>query len=186
MISDNIQAKPLDKTAVMRGCPTFVEDGYTHSVIYIEYINKIPHYVKTVSYIANAVNGAYWRLFDWYFECADGDEKDLIAYNCGSGGCEKDIDAPNFIKNKFIAEIWIANGIELKDKGQNYTLIKELIELENEFDKSTNPFDIAEIVYSIEYCPKCKSYSREFCDKHLYYDNEGNPRFRGNHKHVRY
>lgn len=39
----------------MRGCPTFVEDGYTHSVIYIEYINKIPHSVKTVSYIPNAV-----------------------------------------------------------------------------------------------------------------------------------
>ena len=26
----------------------------------------------------------------------------------------------------------------------------------------------------------------DFSDKHLYYDNEGNPRFRGNHKHVRY
>ena len=184
MISDNTKDEPLDKNAVIRGCPTFVEDGSTHSVIYIEYFNKIPDSVKTVSYIPNAVNGPYWRLFDWHFECADGNEKDLIAYNSGSGGCEKDIDAPNFIKNKFVAEVWIAQGIELRGKGQNFTLINELIELENEFDKSTNPFDIAEIVHSIEYCPKCKVFSRDFCNSHLYYDNEGNPRFKGNHKHV--
>jgi len=185
-MANNTQTEPLYKKAAMPGCPTFVEDGYTHSVIYIEYVNKIPHSVKTVSYIPNAVNGPYWRLFDWDFECEDNDKNDLIAYNSGSGGCDKDIDAPNFIKNKNVAEVWIATGIELRDKGQNFTIIKELIELENEFKKTTNPFDIAEIVYNIEYCPKCKSFSRDFCDTHLYYDNEGNPRFRGNHKHVNY
>jgi hypothetical protein len=184
MNTNNSKTKPLDKTTVMRGCPTFVEDNDTHSVVYIEYVNKIPYLVRTVTYIPNAVNGPYWRLFDWDFECADGDENDLIAYNCGSGGCEKDIDAPNFVKNKNIKEVWVADGIVLREKGENFTLIKELIELKNEFNKSTNPFDIAEIVYSIDYCPKCKTYSRDFCDEHLYYDNEGNARYRGNHKYV--
>ena len=67
------------------------------------------------------------------------------------------------IKNKNVAEIWIADGIELQGKGANFTLINELIELENYFEKSKNPFEIAEIVDNIEYCPKCKSYSRDFC-----------------------
>ncbi len=74
----------------------------------------------------------------------------------------------------------------MQGKGANFTLINELIELENYFEKSKNPFEIAEIVDNIEYCPKCKSYSRDFCDQHLYYHDDGTVRYKGNHKHVVY
>ena len=183
--SEETNAQSL-QMAVMQRCPSFVDDNKTHYVIYVEYINKRPHLVNSVSYIPNAVNGAYWRLYHWDFKLNDNDSKDLIAYNSGSGGCEKDIVAPNFIKNKNVAEIWISDGIELQGKGANFTLINELIELENYFEKSKNPFEIAEIVDNIEYCPKCKSYSRDFCDQHLYYHDDGTVRYKGNHKHVVY
>ena len=171
---------------IIKNCPSFEDDGDLHYVIYVEYIDKIPHSVNTVVYIPNATGGPYWRLHWWNFECADNDENDLIAYNSGSGGCEKDINAPNFVKSKSIKEVWLAKGINFRSEGKNFNLIEDLIELKNEFTQSKNPFDIAEILPVIEYCPKCKCYSREFCDEHLYFDDNGDVRYRGNHKYVNY
>ncbi len=155
----------------------------THYVIYVEYQEGIPHDVRTVEYIPNATNGPYWCLTSWDFFAEKGCVENIKAYESGGGGNENSIYAPNFIDG-YLGEYWLAEGVNLIGSPKNAKRLDSLKIIESYISKSTNPFDVAEIAYDQQWCPKCNSYSEEFCNEHLYYDNNDIIRYKGNHKCV--
>jgi len=50
------------------------------------------------------------------------------------------------------------------------------------YTKSINPFHIGKEAFEHNYCGKCNSSYEELCSEHLYYDKNGDIRYRGNHK----
>lgn len=168
-------------------CPSFMDGKEKHYIIYVDYNDTIPHDVKTVVHIPNAVNGPYWCLHHWDFEKDDNDAKDIICYNSGFGGNENDINAPRWADG-YQGEYWLADGLKFSINYGNLKNAKRIWKLrdhESYSGLSSNPFEIAEMVSGIEYCPKCEAYSREYCDTHTYFDDNGDQRYRGNHKYVR-
>lgn len=156
---------------------TIIEDR-THEVVYIEYINKIPHEVVTSCFITTA-EGPYHRAFHWDFFPNNGDKNDIRAYNSGSGGNPFEIDAPQWGEGCNVAEYWISPKAIFKGIPSNGNALNKPRRLKSWYGNSSiNPFKVAEIAFSSEYCEECGHESTEFCDEHKYIDNEGNARFK--------
>lgn len=147
-----------------------------HRVVYIDYINGIPHQVMTTNFISTSEN-PYWRLYNWDFFANNGNKNDVRAYNSGSGGTPKEIPAPQYVDG-YIGKYWISDDAEFKGKPENAKRLKNPIPVADCLgQRSTNPFKIAEITDSYEYCDRCGHESSDFCYEHKYDDIHGNARY---------
>lgn len=147
-----------------------------HRVVYIDYNNGIPHQVMTVHFIPTA-KVPYWRLYWWDFFANNGDKSDLRAYNSGSGGDIHDVQAPNWVDG-YIGKYWIADDAKFNSEPKNAKRLKNPKPIADYFGKkSTNPFKVAEITNSHDYCEMCGHESTEFCTVHKYEDDEGYERY---------
>lgn len=148
-----------------------------HRVVYIDYKDGIPHSVITVSLIPTSEK-PYWRLYYWDFFANDGDTQDIRAYNSGSGGSLKDIQAPQWADGH-IGKYWVSDDVKFHSKPKNGIRLKNPIPISSDYfsKKSINPFKVAEVTSNMEYCDRCEHYSTEFCTLHKYDDNEGNARY---------
>jgi hypothetical protein len=149
-----------------------------HRVVYIDYNDDgIPHQVMTTRFVSTA-DEPYWRLYWWDFFANNGDKNDIRAYNSGSGGTHKEIQAPQWADG-YIGKYWVADDAKFKGKPKNAKRLKNPIPVADYFGKkSINPFKVAEITHNIEYCDRCGHSSTEFCDEHKYWDeNDGVGRY---------
>lgn len=124
-------------------------------VIYIEYIDKIPHSVITDKN----------RLMNYDFECIGNDRKDIQWYNYGSGGERNKLQAPKFVRGKFKANYWMAEGYKFKgrSKAENCERIEKPFKLKSYSRSSINPFKVSwENSYGFDYC--------KICDAHYCHD----------------
>ena len=149
-----------------------------HRVVYIDYNDGIPHQVMTTRFIPTA-DTPYWRLFWWDFFANNGDKKDIRAYNSGSGGTPKEIQAPQWADG-YIGKYWMADDAKFRGKPKNAKRLKNPIPIADYFGKkSINPFKVAETTNSMEYCDRCGHDSTDFCDEHKYWDeNDGVGRYK--------
>jgi hypothetical protein len=147
-----------------------------HHVVYIEYKKNVPFQAATIHYIPTA-DKPYWRLYWWDCFLNDNDKKDLRFYNSGSGGCEKDIQAPQWVDG-FLGKYWLAKGYKLKGKAKNGIRLEKPLRVKSYFKSSINPFKVGEEAYSMEWCEKCDCNSVDWCQKHKYEDNEGTLRYK--------
>lgn len=145
----------------------------THIVIYIEYQDRIPHSVITKHFVSTAVE-PYWRFEYWDVFANDGDTNDLRIYKSGSGG--DTLPAPQYIDGCKDGRYWLADGHELTGEPRNAQKLKYPFLLIG-YENSKNPFKVAEITHSYEYCDRCGHASTEFCYEHKYDDDEGNARY---------
>ncbi len=143
-----------------------------HRVVYIDYSDGIPHEVMTMHFISYA-DKPYWRLCWWIFFANNGDKNDIRAYKAGSGGNPKEIHAPQWADG-YIGRYWISDDAKFRGEPRNAKRLKNPKIIS---EKSRNPFKVAEITYSREYCEMCGHESTEFCDEHKYEDDEGNERY---------
>lgn len=155
----------------------FQIDDTEHRIIYIEYQDGLPHSVITTFFVPTAKE-PYWRPEYWDFFANEGDKNDLRAYNSGSGGDATKIQAPQYIDGYSGARYWMEKDIEFDGTPKNIKQLKHPKLIEARWgDKSRNPFKVAEITNSYEYCDRCGHHSTEFCDEHKYDDDEGNARY---------
>jgi hypothetical protein len=154
----------------------YLIDNEKHKVIYIEYQDGLPHSVVTIFFVDTAKE-PYWRPEYWDFFANEGDKNDLRAYSSGSGGDDKKIQAPQYIDGYLGARYWMAEYIEFDGEPKNIKRLKSP-KLLRCYENSRNPFKVAEITHSCEYCDRCGHYSTEFCDEHKYDDDEGNVRYK--------
>lgn len=159
-----------------------------HRIVYIEYDHHgLPFNVKTIFYVDKATNGPYWRIVDWDFFANNGDARDMRAYNCGSGGSHKEIQAPHWAPGH-IGKYWLADDAKFKGKPINGKRLKQPRRLSgyymSKFKTSINPFECAEITHNHEHCEMCGHSSTEFCDTHKYTDKNGDDRWKHNNKHC--
>jgi len=111
------------------------------------------------------------------FFANNGDKKDIRAYNSGSGGSHNEIQAPQWADG-YIGKYWISDDAEFEGTPKNAIRLKNPIRVPDYFGKkSINPFKIAEITNSVDYCEICGNESTEFCHEHKYVDEEGNVRY---------
>ena len=143
-----------------------------HKVIYIEYQDDIPFSVVTIFFVETA-KVPYWRPERWDFYANKDDKNDIKAYSSGSGGDAYEIQSPQYIDKYLGAKYWMEEGVKFDSIERNITKLKEPIS--NGFK---NPFDIAEITDTNEYCDRCGYYSDEFCFEHKYEDNNFNVRYK--------
>lgn len=148
-----------------------------HRVVYIDYHNnKIPHQVYTTHFVSTA-DKPYWRLYTWYFFANNGDDRDIRAYNSCEGGSHKEIQAPQWCDG-FIGKYWLSDDAKFKGQTKNAKRLKNPLRVAGySGNKSINPFKIAEITNSMEYCDRCEHDSTEFCTEHKYEDEEGRARY---------
>ena len=98
-----------------------------HRVVYIDYQNGIPHQVMTVIFIESAKE-PYWRLVNWDFFANNGDVLDIRAYEAGSGGSHKEIQAPKWADG-YKGKFWIPKDAKFKGKPRNATRLKNPISI---------------------------------------------------------
>lgn len=156
-----------------------------HIVVYIDYNDgDIPHQVHTITYIETA-DKPYWRLYDWDFFANNGYKDDLRAYNSGSGGSHKKIQAPQWADGH-IGKYWLHKDAKFKGKVVNGKQLKNPILLPayymQNIKKSRNPFKCAEISNNHEYCEMCGHESTEWCQEHKYDDKNGDARYKHNNE----
>ncbi len=151
-------------------------DDTKQKVIYIEYQDGLPYRAVTIFFVETAEK-PYWRPEYWDFFANNGDKNDLRAYRFGSGGDCNTIQAPQYADGYLGARYWIADSIKFDGTPKN---IKQLNrpKLLNGYINSRNPFKVAEITNSYEYCDRCGHSSTELCDEHKYEDDEGNVRYK--------
>lgn len=149
-----------------------MHEGY--EVIYIEYINKIPH--KVITARTDQEWGQQW--FD--FECIGNDRKDIQYYNSGGGGVKRnEIQAPHFVMGKFKAHYWMAEGCKFNGRSiaKNCKRINKPFSIRGYSGRSINPFKVSwECSYGFEYCKICDAYygHDEGCrDHHTWSSDEG-------------
>lgn len=161
-------------------------DNKEHRVVYIDYNDGIPHSVQTIAFIPTA-NKPYWRLYDWDFFANNGDKTDIRAYNSGSGGSHKQLQAPHWADG-YVGKYWIAKDAKFKGKVKNGKQLKNPKSLPSYYmsdtKTSTNPFKCAEITHDIDYCEMCGHESTEWCQEHKYDDDNGDTRWRHNNEFV--
>lgn len=142
-----------------------------HKVVYIDYKDEIPYQVMTTMFIPTAEK-PYWRLYLWDFFANNGDKKDIRAYNSGSGGTPKEIQAPQWVDG-YTGKYWMADDAKFIGKPKNAKRLKNPIPIADYFGKkSINPFRVAETTNNIEYCDMCGHNSTDFCYEHKYWDEE--------------
>lgn len=144
-------------------------------VLYIEYIDGLPHSVTTAHLVPESTRGAYWCMDHWDFFKNGGDEQDIRYYNHGSGGCAyKDgIHAPHFIENEGTIELWKDEDVPFIGDPKNVVILEA---------PKGNPFDVAsEESLGYVYCDECGETidtTYEYgCVKHMYIDDEGELRY---------
>jgi hypothetical protein len=152
-----------------------VIDDIKHKVIYIEYQDGLPFRVVTIFFVGTAKE-PYWRPEFWDFFANEGDANDLMAYRSGSGGSDKEIDAPQYVDEYSGASYWMADNIQFDGIPQNIRKLKHP-KLLHGYENSRNPFKVAEITNSYEHCDRCGYDSTEFCDEHKFFDEEGTARY---------
>lgn len=154
-----------------------------HRVVYIEYRRGIPHGVVSQLYVPDAVDGPYWRNIYWDCFANNGDKDDLYLYKSGSGG---DIDAPHFADG-FVGEIWIEKGIELNGTPINCKVLDKPKRIRTIYrGSSINPFRVAEITHSCEFCEVCGEESIDICWEHVYEDEDDNYELKYRHDNSPY
>ena len=156
-------------------------EGEKHKVVYIEYSDKgFPDNVITLQFIAEAKT-PYWRPTHWDFFLNNDREDDLKAYESGSGGSSDKIPAPQWVDG-YLGKYWMDSRMSFEGEPKNGKRLKQPLSLKlpKWSDKKTtkNPFLIAEITFSEEYCERCGCYSVDFCDEHKYCDDEWNERYK--------
>lgn len=126
-----------------------------HRVVYIDYNDDgIPHQVMTACFIFQ-LKKPYWGLYSWDFFPNNGNKEDIRAYNSGSGGTSQEIPAPQWADGH-IGKFWIADDAKFEGTPKNFKQLKNPIRLKGPSGKtSINPFKVAEITYSYEYCDRC-------------------------------
>jgi hypothetical protein len=142
-------------------------DGKKHSVVYITYCDNIPD---------SAITRDEYGFDYWDFFAEQGDKKDIRAYNSGAGHAS-DIQAPHWVDG-FLGRYWICDGYKFKGKPINGKKLKYPKKIQGCGCNSINPFKVAEITNSCEYCERCGHYSTDFCNEHKYYDDEVNVRYK--------
>lgn len=141
-----------------------------HRIVYIEYNDNLPHTVITFE------ENKYVKWWDFFPN--NGDRLDLRAYNSGSGGSIKQIQAPTWADG-YTGKYWLAEDAKFRNKPKNARRLKHPVKIKGYFgNKSINPFKIAEITNSYEYCDMCGHSSIEICDEHIYMDEKGNLRYK--------
>ena len=145
-------------------------------VVYIEYINGIPHSAVTINTDYNPKTDKFAGSDSWDFFCEGGDKNNLKAYNSGGGGFGFTISAPKFTEGAKVG-IWVDKCIKLIGEAENCTILEKPLRLSDGVKTSINPFKIAEIALSCEYCKVCECFHEEYCDEHTYEDDEGEMRY---------
>jgi hypothetical protein len=148
-----------------------------HKIIYIEYQDKLPFKVITAKFIETAKN-PYWIPYQWDFFACNGDVKEILAYNSGFGGEINQLQASHYVETFKGASYWIDDCAKLEKQAININRLKNPILLKNDWISSKNPFKIAQITHSHEYCDICNYFSDEFCNEHKYFDAEGYARYK--------
>lgn len=139
-----------------------------HKVVYIEYQKGLPHAVVTQYYVPNAVGGPYWRNDFWDFFPNAGDRTEICACHAGNGGNQP---APQWADG-YIGEFWIDKDFKLEGEPKNYKILAKPKRIKSYMGSSINPFKIAEITHSSEYCEECGKTSRDICWEHVYEDED--------------
>ena len=154
-------------------------DNQKHRVVYIEYRDNLPFEVNTIFYVDTSKK-PYWRKVGWDFFPNNGDKKCIMAYEHCSGGSHKKIQAPKFADGNNV-KYWLADDAKFSGKPKNIERIDKPIRVKGYLgNTSVNPFKIAEITHSREYCEVCDQESTEFCHEHKYDDKDGNVRYKHN------
>jgi hypothetical protein len=154
-----------------------------HTVVFIEYEDGIPFSVITMYWVDSALK-PYFRPVFWDVFAESGDKHDLRIYKSGSGGNAFELEAPKY-SDGFSAQIWYDPILDLKGDLKSLELLKQPITMKNMYgEPSSNPFDVCEITYSDEYCDVCGHHSVEFCDEHMYTDEDGNDRYRHDNSYA--
>jgi hypothetical protein len=119
-------------------------------VIYIEYVDNLPHRVLTCSLESPC------GLTNYDFTSLYNNKEDIRYYESGGGGRRKEIDAPQFTfsgNHKY----WIAKGCQFRDPEniENCEKIEYPIRLTDGYRSSINPLKIAmETEFGFRYCEK--------------------------------
>ena len=162
---------------------TFNFRGKDYSIVLIDYYKGQPSTVITTRLITTATP-PYKRLEYWDFNPNGNWHGDLM-YSIGmSGGSEDDlINAQSIPVKPKNHQYWAEAHIKVP--GYPYERLPTPITLVRGKLKSKNPFDVADEVSSICYCSKCGGMLGDsICDTHWYQDDNGDFRWKGNHKFV--
>lgn len=138
-------------------------------VIYIEYINGLPHSVTT------APIGEH-GLTHFDFEIVEGCKWDLRFFRSGMGGRRDELQAPHFVDGHGTS-YWMADDCKFrgKTKAINCVRIDKPIQLQGIMNRSINPFKVSqETVNHFEYCSFCDYYtcSGDGCSEHQEYSEK--------------
>lgn len=147
----------------MRTRPIITEiNGVTKRVVYIEYINRLPHAVITCGLTDNIIE-------NWDFDL-NKQWGEFMHYETGGGGTIEKIQGPQFAE-KGAASLWISKEVGFnKYKPKNCRILKNPIVLNNGNSKGTiDPFKFSyQKVNDIVYCKFCKGYfSEDGCPDHM-------------------
>lgn len=135
-------------------------------VIYIEYVDGIPHAVVTRAWIDTAKT-PYWRCyyFDFY---KDMDEvMPFMFYHSGSGGDPMRLQAPQFIKPQ--GESWYAYWMapDASYAPGTFALNAKRLDEPIAYEGDPNPFNHGRECYYVTYCKFCQGYYDEhLCNQH--------------------
>ena len=136
-------------------------------IVYIEYFNRVPHNVITAY-----KHGERWIPTNWDFFEDVGSGMQLSRHNSGCGGDVSVIECPQFVDATKWA-IWHDKCVTLK-KGENVKILKQPILLKRGGCASRNPFSVSVEVYDEIYCKVCDGYHSEYCNEHMYEDENDN------------
>lgn len=149
--------------------------GDLFKIIAIEYFNGLPHALIAESYKHKGAADDY----DCFYE--GGDPNDLKLYNSGGQGTKGVRLADNYVNPEYW-QIWTEKGYEFIAENAKCEIIERPLFLSDGHTKSINPFIVGEEAFDSNYCGKCDCYYEELCSEHLYYDKNGDVRYKGNHK----
>lgn len=147
----------------MRTKPIIAEvNGIKKRVVYIEYIDRLPHAVITCD-LTDEIQE------NWDFELNKSWEQ-FMYYASGGGGSIRKMQGPHFVTRKG-ASIWHAKEVGFnKYKPKNCRILKNPIRLKDGDSPATiDPFKFAyQQVNDIIYCKFCEGYySEEGCPDHM-------------------
>lgn len=166
----------IEATALLAEVPDML---FTHDyarsitnqiVIYIEYIDGLPHSVQTMFFVETATK-PYWRVCTFDFETDCKECELFMFYNSGSGGSPKELQAPHFIDGAN-ASYWMHSKAKFKGKTKaiNAVRLDKLIE----FNGNPNPFENGREIYGQDYCKFCeKWYDEDACPEHHVINDNG-------------
>lgn len=144
----------------------FFEHDYARSkstlkIVYIEYIDGMPHSVTTS-------NKGFQSHFDYELDCKE--QELFMFYHSGSGGKITEIQAPHFAENDGSCSYWMHPEAKFKGKAKNATRLDNPIH----YDGNPNPFENGREIYGQNYCNFCdKWYDEDACPEHHTVNDNG-------------